>query len=138
MENYKCAVCNRTGVKLWRPYGDSKPLICAACAEKHQAQMTYKETTWVKEGTTYIGTPTGKELDLPKWTVDEHGKVPPYEGPLPEWTSQMKTDQLIVDLKDVSECYQSGKTTMIPAVPHDDRMDFFYAYFVVPENRVKW
>lgn len=138
MENYRCTVCNRTGVKLWRPYGDSEPLICASCAEKRQVSMTYKETTWVKEGTTYIGTPTGKELELPKWTVDEFGEVPSYKGPPPVGASTRKTDQLIVDLKDVSECYQSGNTTMIPAVPYDNEKDSFYTYLSVPEKLVKW
>ena len=137
MENYACAICGKQNVKLWRPYSDTEPLICATCAEERQSPIEYDERTWEKRpGGAYVGTPTRKKLLLEKWNVDEKGKVPSYHGPVPKGLPIIMTDQLIVDLKDVSEAYSSGETTMIPAVPNESAG--FWAYSAVPEDRCKW
>ena len=47
-ETYRCHICGKKGVKLWRPYGDSEPFICATCAEKRQIKMTYCKRVWSK------------------------------------------------------------------------------------------
>ena len=133
---YECSICGKQNVKLWRPYGDAKPLICATCAEERQSPMEYDEHVWEKKYGHYIGTPTKRKLPLPKWKVNSEGKVPLYEGPGPEGVTRAMTDQLIVNLKDVSESYSSGETDMVPAVP--DGAGDFWAYTSVPADRCKW
>lgn len=41
------------------------------------------------------------------------------------------TDQLIIDLKDISKSYSSGRTNMIPSAP--DEEGNFWGYTSVPE-----
>ena len=135
-KEYSCSLCGRKHVKLWRPYMDIEPLICASCAEKLQVPRTYDEQEWSSDGEHFIGTPTGKKLPLPKWTVDKEGLVPSYHGPLPkECEVDNRTDQLIVNLKDVHESYSSGETTLVPAIP--DNAGTFWGYTSVPEYAVK-
>ena len=135
--NYVCSVCNARNVKLWRPNNDDSPLICATCAEKRQSPREYGEMSWTKKADgSYKGIPTGKMLPLPKWTVNAKGKVPIYDGPGPEGLPQIMTDQLIVDLSDVSESYTSGETTMLPASPTED--GGFWGYTSVPEEVCEW
>ena len=137
-KNYQCSICGREGVKLWRPYMDTSPLVCASCAEARQSPRLYQEHTWEKnlQGPGYIGKPTGKEFPLPKWTIDASGKIPSRYGYGPEGLPIQFTDQLEVDLRDVSESYQSGETNMIPAVPDED--GYFWGYTSVPEDRCIW
>lgn len=136
-ENYMCSICGKRNVKLWRPYMDTAPLICAECAEKRQTPCEYEETLWQKEDNgRYTGTFTGKKLPLPKWEVDENGHVPSYQGPGPDGKTRIKTDQLIVDLSDVSTSYASGSTSMVVACP-DENGDF-WGYTSVPEEACKW
>ena len=136
-ENYVCSICAKRNVKLWRPYMDTSPLICAECAEKRQESREYKETIWSKEANGwYTGKFTGKKLPLPKWTVNENGKVPSYLGPGPDGVPTSMTDQLIVDLSDVSTSYSSGSTSMVPACPDED--GDFWGYTSVPEEFCKW
>ena len=137
-KNYQCSICGREGVKLWRPYMDTSPLVCASCAEARQSPRLYKEQTWEKnlQGSGYIGRPTGKEFFLPKWTVDARGKIPSRYGFGPDQLPINYTDQLEIDLRDVSTSYQSGETSMIPAVPDED--GYFWGYTSVPENCCKW
>lgn len=134
---YSCSVCKREGIKLWRPYGDVKPLICATCAEERQSPQEYDECIWEeKPDGTWVGTPTGKKLPLEKWNVDEKGCIPYGIGH--DGLPLSMTDQLIVDLSTVSESYTSGSTTMLPAVPDPEQDDDFWAYTSVPEDRCKW
>lgn len=136
-ENYVCSICGKRNVKLWRPYMDTTPLICAECAEKRQTPYEYEETIWQKEDNGwYTGKFTGKKLSLPKWEVDEKGKVPSYQGPGPDGEPRSMTDQLIVDLSDVSTSYTSGSTSMVPACPDEDGE--FWGYTSVPEENCKW
>ena len=44
--------------------------------------------------------------------VNDKGQVPSYHGPGPEGLPMKMTDQLIVNLKDVSTSYSSGETSM--------------------------
>lgn len=39
-DTYRCAICGRSNVKLWRPYLDTKPIICTKCAEE---RLIYKK-----------------------------------------------------------------------------------------------
>lgn len=136
-ENYVCSICGKRNVKLWRPYMDTSPLICAECAEKRQESREYEEKIWSKEANGwYIGKFTGKKLPLPKWKVNENGKVPSYIGPGPDGVPACMTDQLIVDLSDVSTSYSSGSTSMVPACPDED--GDFWGYTSVPEEFCKW
>ena len=137
MKNYACSVCGKEHVKLWRPYMNTEPLICATCAEERQSPRTYFECNWGKQGNTYIGTLTSKKLPLPKWQVNEDGLVPSHHGPGPDGLPMQMTDQLIVDLTDVSKSFSSGETTMIPAVP-DENGDF-WGYTSTPHDcRILW
>lgn len=132
LNNYKCAVCGKQNVKLWRPYMDTAPRICAVCAEEHQSKMDYREVIWHKNADGgYTGKFTDQKLPLPRWTVDENGLVPDYMGPGPEGMPQQKTDQLIVDLSKISDRYGSGKTTMVPACQRDED-GVFCGYSSVP------
>ena len=133
---YECSVCGRQNVKLWRPYMDTTPLICAKCAEERQSPQEYDELNWKRVGDTYIGDPTGKKLPLPKWKVNKKGQVPSYNGPGSEGLDMEMTDQLIVNLSDISKAYSSGETDMIPAVPDEDGE--FWGYTSVPEDGYKW
>ena len=138
IKNYKCAICGREHSKLWRPYMDVEPLICATCAEEMQSSMEYDEVVWEKDGTTngYIGNPTGVKLPLPRWTINDDGKIPSYNGPGPDGLPDMLTDQLIVDLSNKFKNYSSGHTTIIPAVPYGN--DGFWGYTAVPEDLCEW
>lgn len=136
-ENYVCSICGKRNVKLWRPYMGTSPLICAECAEERQTPQEYDETIWNKEADGfYTGTVTDKKLPLPKWKVNENGKVPSYFGPGPEGAPESMTDQLIVNLADVSTSYSSGSTSMVPAAPDAD--GDFWGYTSVPEEVCKW
>ena len=133
---YKCFICGRQNVKLWRPYMGTEPLICAKCAEERQTTEEYDECIWKKVGNGYVGTHTGKKLSLPKWKVDNKGKIPSYDGPGPDNLPVAMTDQLMIDLKDVSDPEYAGVITMIPAVP-DENGDF-WGYTSVPEDGCTW
>ena len=133
---YVCSICRRSNVKLWRPYMDTDPLVCARCAEERQTPREYDECTWEKADDLYIGTPTGKKIPLPKWEVDDEGIIPSDDGPRPGNLPELKTDQLIIDLNGESEAYASGETTMIPAIPDADGE--FWGYTSVPEDSFKW
>ena len=106
-KNYVCSICGKRNLKLWRPIMDTDPLICAECAEKRQ---TPRES-------------------LPKWKVNKDGEVPSYDDLGP-------TDQLIVDLSDVSPSYKSVSTSMVPAKPNEK--EGFWAYGSAPEEVHKW
>lgn len=138
MNNYVCSICGKKHVKLWRPYEDTTPLVCATCAEKRQSPREYDECVWKKRSPDhYIGIPTGKKICLKKWKVNKKGKIPSYHGLEPKKLPPTKTDQLIINLNDVSEAYSSGETTMIPAIP-DENGDFL-GYTCVPKKlRVWW
>lgn len=129
-EDYVCSICEKKHVKLWRPYGQSNPLICAVCAEERQRPYEYEEVIWIKDGYDgYMGKHTGKKLPLPKWVVDETGRVPSYQGPGPEGKTRHMTDHLLVTL-------DYGNVDMIPAVPDEDGN--FWCYTTVPESFCKW
>ncbi len=136
MKEYVCCVCGRSGVKLWRPYMGTKPLICATCAEKRQTAREYDELVWKEKRDSYIGTMTGKKLPLPKWKVNEKGKVPSYRGPGPKGMQMEETHELLINLNGVSESYSSGETSMVPAVP--DAHGDFWGYTSVPSDKCKW
>ena len=132
-KDYKCTVCGKSGVKLWRPYMRTEPLVCAECAEKRQSQMEYDEVIWKEEGKSYVGKPTGRKMPLEKWKVNEKGKIPNYNGPGPEGIEMEMTDQLIVDLKDYG--FSSGETTIVSAIPSEEG---FWGYTSVPQDKVEW
>lgn len=135
-KEYKCSICGKLGVKLWRPYGGCELLVCAECAEKRQSPIEYDEVTWKKEGEKYIGEPTGRKLLLENWKVNEKGKVQNYDGPGPEGIQREMTYQLIVNFKKYG--YASGKTTLIPAIPYENCDDEFWKYGATPQEKVEW
>lgn len=137
MNSYECLACKRSNIKLWRPYGDSSPLVCASCAEAHQSPFEYDEMKYIKvSNNQYVGKPTGRKIQGERWTVDNLGRVPSYLGPGPNKLNIPMTDQLIVDISDIDKSCSSGKTTMIPAVPIDDGI--FSSYGAVPQDMVEW
>lgn len=133
-EKYLCSFCGTRNVKLWRPYMESFPLICAKCAEERQSPRKYKEKIWseVAKGC-FSGKFTGRKLPLPNWEVNEKGKIPTDIGPLPKGTSLDMTDKLLVD---ISTTFSSGSTSMIPACP--DEFGFFWWYTCIPKETRKW
>lgn len=137
-DNYVCSICGKRNVKLWRPYMDITPLICAECAEERQSSREYEEKIWSKEGEArFSGIFTGRRQPLPKWKVNEKGKIPTDMGPVPEGMTMIPmTDQLLVNMSDVSAAYSSGRTSMIPACPDEDGN--FWGYTSVPEENCKW
>lgn len=88
--SYFCHRCNSKGVKLWRPYGDTKPLLCARCAALE----------------------TGEDIS----SMDSTGKHIPKVLPQP-------TDQI---------------GSFMPAIPHNENRDGFWAYTLVPNEGIKW
>ena len=81
-DNYVCSVCGKRNVKLWRPFSNVAPLICAECAEERQTPIMYEEVIWKKKNTGgYKVELTGKKIKMPKWKVDENGLVPSSDGP---------------------------------------------------------
>ena len=135
-DNYVCSICGKRNVKLWRPYMDTTPLICAECAEERQSPREYEEKIWSKEGKWFSGKFTGKKLPLQKWKVNESGKIPTDMGPTPEGTVIPMTEQLLIDMSDVSTAHSTGRTSMIPACPNED--GDFWGYTCVPEENCKW
>lgn len=134
---YECASCKRTNVKLWRPYGYSSPLVCACCLETRQSPFEYDEVTWEKsDNGNYIGNPTGRKIQGKRWVVDNLGRVPSYHGPVPEGVTHFKTDQLIANIGDIDKFWASGRTPMIPAIPHVNGL--FWCYNSVPKDKITW
>ena len=113
-ENYVCSICGRRGVKLWHPFLDISPLLCAECAEKRQTPLiAYKK----------------------RWKVDEDGRVPSYI--VFNVLSENMTNRLYVDLSEVSGSVFSSKcTSMVPAYPKED--GYFYCYNREPEELRNW
>lgn len=136
MKDYVCSICGRKGVKLWRPYMSTGPLICATCGEKLQAPRECDKVIWRKEKGQHVGKITDEKMSLPKWKVDEKGKIPSAFGPGPKGEPEPMTEQLELDLSTVSRCHSSGRTSMVPACPADERS--FWGYTAVPEEVCKW
>ena len=113
---YECSICGRSGVKLWRPIVESKPLICARCAESIQTSRMYPECTWTRIADGYAGIPTGKMRPLPRWYVNFEGKVPSYSGPPPEGVPRIMTDHLLVDPRGIIDNCEEDEVTLIPAI----------------------
>ena len=134
---YKCSICGKEGVKLWRPYLDTEPLVCASCAEARQSPRIYEKANWeITEDGSWIGIPTENKVILPNWTIDDNGKIPSRYGYGPHKLPLTFTDMLEIDLRGISKTYQSGETNMIPAVPDED--GYFFGYTSVPKERCKW
>ena len=120
MSEYTCSLCGKKNVKLWRPCADDNLLVCACCAEARQSPMKYDEYIWEKTTHGYRGKPTGRKRKLPRWRVDNDGSVPSYNGPGPKALGRVMCSTLIVNLKDISEAYPSGETSMLPATFDED------------------
>lgn len=119
MKIYSCYNCGKEHVKLWRPFNDVEPLLCATCLENRQCIVETEEYDCKKDvNGDFIASHTGKMISLPYWRIDEDGLIPKYFGPI---ITSVKTDQLIVNLSDITPRYPSGETTMIPAVPIDGK-----------------
>lgn len=153
MFEYKCFICGATEVKLWRPAHTTEPLICANCAEEHQAKHTYTPMErWEKiyhsnDEFHWVGVPfrvedrTGEmvyvEIPMEKWTINKEGRIPSYLGCIgPEGDWGPMTDQLSLDLRGVHSFCKSGTTTMLPAIP-DEKGDM-WGYTSVPEHLCIW
>ncbi len=114
----------------------TEPLICAECAEKRQTARECSEVIWRKEKGKYVGKITDKKFSLPKWKVDENGKIPSWNGPGPKGMLERKQDQLTIDLSKDSKSYSSGRTSMVPACPDED--GDFWGYTSVTDEVCKW
>ncbi len=131
MDNsYACTLCGKSKVKLWRPYSDTAPLICAECAEKRQSELECDEFIWLKDscGRLVRGRSTGKRIPRPKWKVNDKGMVPHPESILVPDEAGIRveeTDQLIVDLSN-----ETLKVTLIPAIK--DEHGNFFTYSKIP------
>ena len=128
---YICSKCKRKRVKLWRPEGSSKPLICAICAEKMQVRREYDEVyPYGFDEQSYSPKRTGRRIEMPLWYVDKDGLIPSslIFAPGPDGKFPM-VDALRVDGKG----YYS---TMYPAIPDDDGM--YWCYGRLPEDGCDW
>lgn len=134
--NCVCSICGRKGVKLWRPYMSTRPLICAECAEKRQVPRECDKVIWRKENGQHVGKVTDEKISLPKWKVDKKGKIPSAFGPGPKGEPESMTDQLLIDLSRDFKSYSSGRTSMVPACPDED--GDFWGYTSVPDEVCKW
>lgn len=137
-DNYVCSFCGKKGVKLWRPYYESAPLICATCAEERQSPKEYYEVIWEKKPGGHYTTskPTDRKLLSPKWQVDEKGKIPFYDCNEPDGLPHQTTDQLIINRSDIFKGYSSTTINMVPAIPNHD--GHFWSYLFVPEDGCEW
>ena len=132
---YACSFCGKKRVKLWKPFPLLLPLICAKCAEERQSALESEQIIWIHEGDgKYSGLYTGRKFPVPKWTVDNDGKVPSYTGQGPYGVS-LKTDKLIIDLSDIS-FFCSGTTEMVPAYPTENGA--FWDNHSAPDDIIKW
>ena len=135
---YKCWICKKEGVKLWRPYMDTEPLICAKCAEERQTEREYEEKSWSKQGEIFVGTPTGKMHQLPKWEVNGKGKIPTGEGLVPDGTeSENTTNMLEIKFLPNDRVYYTYRVSMVPALP-DGKGDYISYLAMPPEEYKKW
>lgn len=112
--NYVCSFCGKGKVKLWRPFLGTYPLVCAECAEKRQPK--YFEYLWENKDGSFLGTPTGQQLILPKnIVINEKGQIPVIlghaGGPL------IMSNRLRIDLSDVSKGFSSKATLVVYAAP---------------------
>lgn len=141
--NYACAICGNHNVKLWRPCHCAYPLICATCAEEHQVVKAYNERTIWEPMThngdivTWVSAPTGKQILMDKWVVDEEGLIPSFTGSIgPKGKWEPMTDQLIVDISSLFISCPSGETILIPAIP--DEANDMWGYAKVSQNMCNW
>lgn len=150
-DGYECSICGTRGVKLWRPYMSSSPLICANCAEKRQSARTYNPIErWEKNispnGETYWsgafqhklgedGKMVRVVLPMKKWIVDDEGKIPSADAPGPGG-KRHRTDQLSIDLSKDFMSYTGGSTSIVPAIPNNEGL--MWGYTSVPENGCTW
>ena len=136
-DHYKCTLCGRSNVKLWRPYLCSQPLICAACAEKRQSPLKYPEFEAVedKDGKSHWEL-TGRNFSFPKWKVDDKGQIPYHVMFGMQKPTQVRTDQLYIDLTSFDrKRFPSKKTNLVPAIPDGKG---FWGYIKVPDSRHEW
>ena len=134
--NYHCSICGKAGVKLWRPYLHTEPLICANCAEERQALRKYNVCNWEHSKCAIVGIHTGKEAFLDKWIINDKGQIPSPFGPEPEGVPNLMTYKLLVDLRDYYKEKSPIVITLIPAIP-DDNGEFF-GYTSLPQQASLW
>ncbi len=139
MENYRCSVCGKEHVKLWRPIGDDDPLMCAECIEKNQSAQEYEKMEWTfnSVGGYYVGNSTGEMIQGPKWKVDENGEIPDYSRDVVSEKNRSKTKCLMVDISDISPRYAFDDTMMVPAIPIDGT-DLFYTLPPSDNEAFEW
>lgn len=134
-KTYECSICKRKNVKLWRPYMDTKPLICAVCAEERQSLEMYDERAWKKVSGIYKGKLTGTKLPLPKWKINEEGNIPSYKGPGPYGEPIEMIDNIRVNIEEFPNIASLKSICMVPAIA--DGEGCFYADNFVPEQLKK-
>ncbi len=100
--DYRCSICGKTDVKLWRLHLYTEPLICATCAEKRQIPVSRTSKNWL---------------------INDSGKIFLRFGPSSE-NSNLMTYKLLIDLKDYFNEKESVVVDLIPAIPDNDG-DFF-------------
>ena len=125
--DYKCAICGKKHVKLWRPWGYNGPLICAICAEARQTLRECEELKWELKNGQYVGNHTGKTIKLEKWIVDENGCIPTTLGLPVKTLPSATTNVLKVNISDIDSSFGSGGTSYVPAV-----MDEHGVCFTIP------
>jgi|LSQX01.3.fsa_nt_gb hypothetical protein len=154
ISKYQCSVCEAFGVKLWRPHKDNMlraPLICAECAEKRQIPRTYHVVKKWEVGTSpnddpcwfgiyeYVQNADGeivvKKAPMPKWVVDDNGQIPSANAPGPDGNWPM-TDQLSINMSDISKTYSNESTGIAPAVP--GKNGYMREYASIPTDRRNW
>ncbi|MDD4375225.1 MAG: hypothetical protein PHR25_00355 [Clostridia bacterium] len=115
-KNYECSICEKKGVKLWRPNGETNPLVCASCAEERQSSIKYLEQTWVKMGNHYVSGYKEEKLLNHVCKIDEKGKVHLHNENIPKKNQNGAVDDLIITFKENCNEKSTCITRMIPAV----------------------
>lgn len=129
--NYRCSICGKKHVKLWRPFDGTK-LICARCAERkqvHDLQYVYVMKTSSDEKSTI---PKKVKVSIPKWKIDENGNIPFYFDSSFGDIVHNKTNSFYVKLNN------RQATLLVPAILVAEGV--FLGGFISPKNELyrKW
>lgn len=131
IKGYKCSNCGKEGVKLWRPFADSDHLFCAECAEKKQFATRVLENPELERNFFYIG----NDVILPRWRIDEHGKLHSCEG-TGEYDKILNTTNILFVILTDKDLYTTCLFPAIPIVPN--QFNRYFQWAQAPDDAYTW